>query len=77
MTRDKKYAQGGLVAPLQMSPVDTQIRILRNVVPGLSVVSINNGRPEYLMSSAWTVAHPGQLSIGELAQSSRFSARTA
>lgn len=33
-------------------------RYIREVEPGLHVVSIAGGKPEYLISAAWMKAHP-------------------
>lgn len=49
-------------------PVQVPIRYLREVEPGLQVVSIGNGRPEYLMSREWIQRNPGKVPVGEPAE---------
>ena len=58
-----KRAQGGYIPPTG-PPIGHTITVLRHVEPGLSVVSIDNGRPEYLISQDWIRRNPGKVPLG-------------
>ena len=49
--------QGGLIAG-PGSNIPMTLKTLRVVEPGLSVVSINGGGPEYLISQSWFRKNP-------------------
>lgn len=59
-------SKGGLVAgPNGETSVPCTVSYIREVEPGLSVVSINGGRPEYLISRDWIERNPNKVPQGE------------
>jgi hypothetical protein len=56
--------QGGLITGPDSPSIHMSITTIRVIEPGLSVVSIDGGRPEYLISQDWVRKHPGQIPVG-------------
>lgn len=59
MTEKPKLSEGGLVRG--PGPIACTVEYLRAIDDGLHVVSINGGRPEYLVSQSWLHDHPNRI----------------
>ena len=58
MTESSEPRSSGGYIPGTGTPVDVSVKYIREVEPGLHVVSINGDKPEYLFSAARLRANP-------------------